>query len=219
MIPVLCGACGSKLNAKDELAGQTRKCPKCGKPVLIRPAEPAEEPPADETVELDNPVADQHVHGASDTKLSAIEVPKRLDRSSHYLICDRSRVLAAWKSDGNGWLLHTNSGPLPASRNHDLLPTQGDFKLIQLKLGTSDAGHCLRGLVTYQLAQRWAMPKLERGDHQILAAVTGAGSLTRQQKDIVRQAIKDRFMYEVWKDADEVLEFLGNTDFHSPGTA
>ncbi|HUS39823.1 MAG TPA: hypothetical protein VMX74_10260 [Pirellulales bacterium] len=218
MIRVLCGACGSKLNAKDEMAGQTRKCPKCGKPVLIPRPEPAGEPSADEMVGLDKPVADQHVHGASDTKLSTVEVPERLDRSSHYLICDKSRVFAAWKSDAKGWMLHTNSGLLPAARNHDLLPDQGDFKLIQLKLGTTGDGHRLCGLIAYQLAQRWAMPKLERGDHQILSAVTGAGALTRQQKDIVRQAIKDRFMYEVWKDADEVLEFLDNTDYHSPGT-
>ena len=218
MIRVLCLACGSKLNAKEELAGQTRKCPKCGKPVLIPRPEPAGEPSADETVHLDEPPADQHVHGASDTKLDEIDVPERLDRSSHYLICDKSRVLAAWKSDGNGWMLHTNSGLLPAARNHDLLPNQGDFKLIRLKLGITDDGHRLNGLIVYQLAQRWAMPKLERGDHQILSAVTNAGALTRQQKDIVRQAIKDRFMYEVWKDADEVLEFLDNADFHSPGT-
>ena len=218
MIRVLCQACGSKLNAKEELAGQTRKCPKCGKPVLIAPPEPAGKPSADETIDLDEPSADQHVHGASDTKLDKIEVPERLDRTSHYLICDKSRVMAAWKSDGNGWMLQTTSGLLSAARNHDLLPTQGDFKLIQLKLGTTDEGHRLTGLLVYQLAQRWAMPKLKRGDNQILSAVTKAGALTRQQKDVVRQAIKDRFMYEVWKDADEVLEFLDNTNFHSPGT-
>ena len=39
MIRVTCSNCGAKLNAKEKLAGQTRKCPKCSEPVLIEAPE------------------------------------------------------------------------------------------------------------------------------------------------------------------------------------
>lgn len=42
MIRLTCPVCQSKLNAKEGLAGQTRKCPKCGNPLVI-PA--TEDPP------------------------------------------------------------------------------------------------------------------------------------------------------------------------------
>ena len=35
MIPCVCPGCGSKLEAKNRLAGRTVKCPKCGGPVDV----------------------------------------------------------------------------------------------------------------------------------------------------------------------------------------
>ena len=216
MIHVVCPKCGSKLNAKRELAGQTRKCPKCGTLVLI-PTPELPETPAD-TVALDEPAPDQHPHGASDTKLPTLDVPKRLNRAHRYLICDKVRLAATWEGSGQGWMLSTNAGTVPAARNHDQLPAQGSFQLVELQLENTDQGLRLRNVAVFQLAQRWAMTKLERGDHQILTAVTGFGCLNRQQKNAVRKAIMEGFMHDVWTNAKNVLEYLGSTDYHSPGT-
>ena len=46
MIRVTCPHCGSKLNAKDDLIGQMRKCPKCAQPLIVVADRP---PPAGET--------------------------------------------------------------------------------------------------------------------------------------------------------------------------
>lgn len=217
MIRIICPGCESKLNAKDELAGQTRKCPKCGTPVPIPQLDTPSQPSPEEMVGPDQPALDRHVHGTNDIGLQVFDVPDRLDRTSRYLICDKSKIVAAWEDNGRGWMLKTGSGLVSAARNHELLPVQGDFMLVELKLAATEAGHHLTGVTLYQLARRWALTKLERGDHQILSAVTGPGLLNKEQKGVVRQAIKDQFMHEVWKDAHDVLDYLANTDYHSPG--
>jgi hypothetical protein len=211
MICLVCPNCQSRLNAKDELLGQTRDCPKCGQPVLI--AEP------DASAELlGAPAQTEPVYDLGPPGLPQPDVPKRLDRSSQYLICDRSKLVATWKDDGQGWLLKTNTGLVSAVRNADQLPNQGDFKLVELRLDRTEAGIRLTGVRSYQLAQRWALTTLDKGDDKIVSKITGPGWLNRDQKNVVRQAIKDHLMREVWAKAENVLEYLGNTDYHSPGT-
>ena len=61
------------------------------------------------------------------------------------------------------------------------------------------------------------MTERGKGANQITSAITGLGSLNRDQKNVVRKAMKDQFMHEVWKDAQNVLEYLDSTDYHSPG--
>ena len=61
------------------------------------------------------------------------------------------------------------------------------------------------------------MTVLDQGDDPIAGKITGLGSLNRDQKNAVRQALKDQFMRQVWEGAAEVLEYLANTDYHSPG--
>ena len=75
----------------------------------------------------------------------------------------------------------------------------------------------MSGLTSYQLATRWALTALDQGDDQIVGKITGLGSLNRDQKNAVRQALKDQFMRQVWEGAADVLEYLANTDYHSPG--
>jgi hypothetical protein len=211
MICLICPNCQSRLNAKDELLGQTRNCPKCGQPVLI--AVPDTPPDLPQEVAPGEPVYDLGQPG-----LPQPDVPKRLDRHNHYLICDRSKLMAAWKDDGQGWLLRTNAGLVSAVRNADQLPNQGDFKLVELRLERTAAGPRLVGIRSYQLAQRWALTSLDKGDDKIVSKVTGLGCLNRDQKNVVRQAIKDHLMREVWAEAKNVLEYLASTDYHSPGT-
>lgn len=222
MIRVICPNCQSKLNAKEELLGQKRKCPKCGQAVLIaRPdADSQPSPPSPQRVAepAAEPAADQHARRDDEEGLHPLAVPDRLCRTSYYVICDKSRLVATWENNGHGWMLRTSSGLVSAARNQDQIPAEGNFTLVELKLGTTDQGHRLRGITAYQLAQRWALTKLNRGDDKILSSVTGPGSLGREQKNVVRQAIKDRFMSEVFQGADHVRDYLANTDYHSPGT-
>ncbi len=212
MIRVTCPGCKSTLNAKEALAGRSRKCPKCGTIVTI----PKPQAPPDLEAVLDDP-GDQHVEAPSQTKLPAFEAPERLDRQNRYLICDKAKLVATWKNDGHGWMLKTGFGMVSAARNHEQLPAQGDFKIVELKIDMTDDGLRLHGLAVYQLAPRWALTKLDKGDDQIVSSINGPGWLNRDQKNVVRMFIKDQFMREVWEHADEVLDYLGNTDYHSAG--
>jgi hypothetical protein len=217
MIRITCSGCGSKLHAKQELAGQTRKCPKCGTSIRISAGQPAEDASSAASLDVDEAAPDEHVQSAAKTSLPAHHWPERLNRHHHYLICDRSKLAATWQNNGEGWLLKTSAGFISASRNHDQLPAQGDFRLVELRLETTEDGRRLVGIMVYQLAPRWALTALDKGDDQILSKIAGLGSLNKEQKNAVRNAIKDQFMHQVWEHADKVLDYLGNTDFHSPG--
>jgi hypothetical protein len=206
VIQIECSGCGSKLNAKPELAGQTRKCPKCGTPITI-PQSVAEQPePAAEQPQADTPPDGLGEHP-----------PERLERAHRFLVCDRARLIATWENNGQGWLLKINSGLLPAARHQDKLPVEGDFRLIELKLESTPQGHRLIGLASYKLTRRYALVNLARGDDAILKAVVGPAGLSREQKNVVRQALREHFMAAVWQNAENVLDFLKSTDFHTPG--
>jgi hypothetical protein len=206
MIRVECAKCGSKLNAKPELAGQTRKCPKCGSPVKI--PEIVEDTPSPS---VEQPQPETHAEGV------APHVAERLERAHRYLVCDRTRLIATWENNGQGWLLKTNTGMLPAARHQDKLPVEGDFRLVELKLESTPEGHRLRGLASFKLARRYALVNLARGEDAILKAVVGPSGLNREQKNVVRQALRDHFMAAVWQGAQNVLDFLNSADFHTPG--
>ena len=148
---------------------------------------------------------------------TAPEVPERMNRESHWLVCDKSRVVASWQNNGKGWMLNTRTGPISAKRNQDQIPAEGDFRLVELKLATAEEGHRLAGITSYRLARRWALAKLARGEDEILSAITELGSLGKEQKVAVRDAIRERFMPRIWENSREVLDYLAGTDYHSPG--
>jgi hypothetical protein len=222
MIRVTCASCDVTLKAKDELAGQTRKCPKCGATVQIPEVAPdAEEAAAaaeaDDWAGLDEVAPDQHVHAALDHLLPKVERPERLTRLNRYLICDKAHLFATWESNGQGWMLKTNAGFVKASRNADQLPSQGDYTLVEMVMGMTDDGLRLQGIHCYELAKRWALTTLEQDDHKILSRITGPGHLTKEQKSVVQKFLREQFMRDVWQDAREVLDYLANLDYHSPG--
>jgi hypothetical protein len=157
------------------------------------------------------------VQVATDEGLPVLDLPERLNRESHYLICDRMHLVAAWENNGSGWMIKTSTGLASAKRNRDQLPAQGDFKLVELKIAMTPEGKRLTGICSYQLASRWALTVLAEGDEPIVKKITGYGSLNADQKNVVRQALRDQFMREVWGGAAAVLEYLGNTDYHSAG--
>jgi hypothetical protein len=210
MIRITCPNCASKLNAKDELIGQVRNCPKCGNPVQIT----AEVGDGD-SLALADVLPEQRVQPALEGGLVKPDLPKRLNRESNYLICGRTSLVAAWGNKGQGWLVKTEAGLVSAKRNGDQLPAQGDFKLIELCFDMQPEGKRLTGLEIYQLAAHWALTALNQDEDQIMEKVTGRASLNRDQKVAVRQALKDQFMRPVWENAAAVHEFLANADYHS----
>ncbi len=216
MLIVTCPGCGIKLKAKAEWAGQRRKCGKCGAVILLQAAPAGLAASTERTVGLADEVApDQHVHGLVEEHLAPIEVPERLSRTNHYLICDKSKLVATWQNNGNGWMLATSHGYISAVRNPEKLPAQGDFTLVEIHLRMTDEGLRLCGLSIYQLAARWALTNLERGDDAILASVKGPGSLNRAQKTVVRDYLQEHFMRGVWTGAQQVMDYLLNADYHS----
>jgi hypothetical protein len=211
MIRVTCPSCGSKLNAKDELAGHTRKCPKCAQPVLIV----ADAPAVTTGVGVEQTPANARIQPDAEEPLLSLHLLDRLHREYHYLVCDKEHLLATWENNGQGWMLKTHTGLVNAKRNSDKLPNQGDFRLVELKFTQTPDGKRLSGLTTYQLASHWALIALAQGDDPIVEKVANYGTLNRDQKNAVRQALRDQFMRPVWENADDVLEYLGNVDYHS----
>jgi len=217
MIRLTCPVCQSRLNAKEELAGQTRKCPKCGKPLLIPKAGESWDAFTQELVSLDEVDPEQHVHGTLEEELPSIEAPERLVRINRYLVCDKIKVFAAWQNNGHGWMLKTNHGYISAGRNPEQLPAQGIFTLVELVMSMHEHALRLRGIHCYKLADRWALIALDQGDHAILEKIMKPGCLNKDQKAAIRKYLIEEFMRDVWQDARDVLEYLANTDFHSPG--
>lgn len=222
MIRVVCQNCGSQLNAKDELAGQTRKCPKC-QSALVIPAAPtsavpeteakpaAATPATPESTEAATPPAP--VAGAAPSYAR----PERLNRQHRYVICDRNRLFAMWENNGQGWQLRTTSGWIAAARARDQIPPEGQFKLIELLLDRNGTGLRLRGLRTYQIATRYGLNALAQGDDPIVRSITGPAGLGREQKNVLRQVLRDHFMPEVWNKSQQVIDYLAGGDFQAHG--
>jgi hypothetical protein len=221
MISITCSHCGSKLNAKDELAGQTRPCPKCRKPILIA-ATPLAGTTPDRIVAGDGRPGQPASSGTAAATLSppASGLPShhyldRLNRQHVYYVCDRTRVIGAWENNGHGWLLRSHTGMVSAARNQQLLPQQGNFRLVEVKATPTDEGTRLIGLTCYQLADRWALNALARGDDEIVEKIVGHAGLSREQKNAVRGTLKERFMHDVWQHARAIAEFLASADYHA----
>ena len=225
MIRITCPECGVKIKAKKKLAGKTRKCPKCGGKIVVPaldefPDEVAEElqTATQETAPkktAKKPVEIIHANQA-EMRLPSPDLPERLNRGHRYLICDKSRLLAMWQDNGQGWMVKGASGFLSARRNTENLPAHGQFTLVELELELTADGLRLQAITSYKLASRFAMTKMALGDDDILHAVTAMGSLNRDQKNAVRQSLGEQFMREVWGGSADVVEYLGNADYHSP---
>ena len=160
MIRLTCPGCQSHLNAKDELVGQTRKCPKCGTEIVIMapaapepplveppPPEPSAEPwvppsvpstsPAEPSIPpADAPEGDTDI--SLDEPLPTFRGPERLTRLNHYVICNSTAVVACWQNNGRGWMVYTPTGFVSATRNHQKIPTAGTFQLLDFQMKTVD---------------------------------------------------------------------------------
>lgn len=217
MIRITCPVCQSKLNAKKQLAGQTRKCPKCGTALVIPRAEELPELDNDELVVLDEPSPDQPVAVVTVGRLPHPRIPDRLNRQSRYLICDRTSVVATWQNNGQGWMLKDRGGHVSAARNPEKLPAQGNHTMVELSLAVTDDGPRLQGIHSFKLAEHWALNTLAQGDDRICSRITGPGALGKEQKMAIRTYLAETLMREIWAEAREVLDYLANPDYQPPG--
>ncbi|MHC4404548.1 MAG: hypothetical protein ACYTG0_33250 [Planctomycetota bacterium] len=213
MIRFACPTCGVKLSAKEKLAGQSRTCPKCGTTIEI----PRQDALAEEDNGLDDVVGDQRVIHEDEHDLPPVATPERLVHSNRYWICDKSRVVALWEGDARGWMLRAGAGLAPAKRSPEDIPTEGNFVMVELIMAATDEGHRLRGIRCHELPKRYALMALAQDEHKILSKVTGPGRLAKEQKAAVLTFLRDHLMRSTWEDAREVLGFLSNQDYHSPG--
>ena len=211
MIRVRCPSCRSRLNAKDELFGQTRKCPQCGDVIVIQ---------ADPTSDSSHAAVAQApaVSPRADTaEPSGFQRPRKLEPSSKYLVADHNRILAAWEDNGQGWLVKMAVGSMQAKRSTEGFPTRGTFVLVELRMNPTDAGRRLAGLLTFRLAGHWALQALARADNAILQKIVGSGALGKQQKAAVLTYLRQTLMPDIWHDSQAVVDYLTNTDYHSQG--
>jgi len=216
MISVTCPKCGSKIGANDELLGERRNCPKCGNPLVISPRASANAP-APAGVGIAQPKADSAADGADLGAVKKLDAIERLNRLNYYVVLNKASIVCAWENDGRGWMLRTSAGMIPANRNFDQLPGQGNFQMVELKLSVSDKGKRLHGLQVYQLAQRYALTAIEKGDDNVCKRIIGSCGLNKDQKHQVRKLIREQFMRHVWEDSTNVFEFLASPDQHTTG--
>lgn len=218
MIRIACPGCGSILNAKDELAGQTRKCPKCGGPVTI-PTPPdwqttsgsvSPKPPDAQPVAAANSAPTPMP--AMEQQPTASPLPPRFERRNRYLVCDKTRVMAQWENNGQGWMFKTKAGLASVARHRDQLPNKGDFRLIEIKLEDTEAGYRLTQIVVYRLAAFDALLNLCRGDDAIFTSVVEPSSLNKAQKLSVWESLRQQLIPDVWERSAEAMKCLSSDD-------
>lgn len=212
MLVIVCPSCQARLKVSPQFTGRAGKCPRCGEIITLRQEQTANSSSSSQP-------RDSQV-GASEEDIPPIEHPDRLIRTFHYLVCDRLGLVATWEANGQGWMIRSGTTFVRAVKNADKLPAQGDFKLVELQITSQpDGSHRLEGLHVYQLAPRYALTRIERGEDAILGAIRGPGCLNRDQKAAVFRYVREKFMRELWEDNQSLVDYLTNQDYHSPGTS
>ncbi len=210
-IVVFCPHCGSKLNAKEELIGQTRSCPKCREAVLIQPAapEPAVPEPAPPTDEGVSPMSTENMLGTIEGTR-----PVRLAFSHRYFILNPDRLIAFWES-GKGWQLNVGNGFAPAKKNAAAIPDQGTFLLVELLIGDTPQGIGPTGMRFFRIIKRGALTALYRDESEILKMIEAPGTMTKAQKAVLLSHFQRSFMQTYFDGAPAIFRFLTDDDITS----
>ncbi len=207
-IRVTCKNCRSKINAKDELLGQTRRCPKCQEPLLIEP----DPQPVSAVVVNDAPALGSvpEVNRLDETVL----LPVKLNYDHKYFILNQDRILAMWEV-AQGWMFNVGTGFSPAKRNISLIPDQGTFAMVELVITRVDEGLRLTGLNVFKISARAALLALTRNDDEICEKIDGPEPLSRPQKACMITYMRKNFMAEFLSQAEPVMDYLSNNDWLS----
>ena len=195
-IRIACKSCGSKIDAKDELLGQIRRCPKCRNPILIQP----EIAPSDaRTTEID---------------VNAPLKIRRLRPDNLYFILGSDREIAYWKAN-EGWFVNVGNGFVAVNRAHEILTEVGSFVLVEGRATQTEHGRRLKGLRFSQLSGRGVLKALAYGgEADILEKAKEPAIPTGAQKRMTLQHIRNHFFFEFTDDAPEIVEYLQGFDSH-----
>ncbi|MDR2441425.1 MAG: hypothetical protein LBE12_18850 [Planctomycetaceae bacterium] len=202
LFQIICPSCGSKLNAKVGLIGQTRSCPKCREPVLIQRNEPQEQTPI--IVNEPSIVSVQTGPTFSDRTNQIENLPELLEFRNRYLIIGTDRIIATWES-GRGWQVNVGNGFASAKRNFSAIPDQGSFVLVELVI---DSVGIPVELHVFSISVRGALTSLFRDESEILHKVDSVGKLTKTQKTLLLNHLRQSFMFEVLSKAQEIVTLL-----------
>ena len=154
MIRVTCPHCGSKLNAKDELAGQDAEVPQVcpagpdrgRRPGRCRRRRRAANTPSDQQVQVDN--------GGSPAGARLARAAHGGD--SHYLICNRTQLVATWEN--NGARLDAQGGA--GFRQREAEPRESShprrLQARRIEVRRHARGQTSGRSASYQSAMRWA---------------------------------------------------------------
>ncbi len=211
-IRVICGSCGSKIDAKDELRGQTRRCPKCRQPILI---EPAAQPQASKPQPVKTaPTASTPT--ATDAPVSTTEGLKirRLRADDLYFVVGSDKIVAYWKA-GEGWMLNVGNGFSQVKRSPGLIPDLGEYVLAEGRVAQTDNGRRLKGLRFWSLTGRGVLLALGRGETEVLEKAQFPTVPTGAQKRFILDQIRKLYFRDFTDDALEIVEFLTSFDSHS----
>ncbi len=201
-IRIVCKSCGSKIDAKDELLGQTRRCPKCRNPILIQP-EPVQTSVG--TVDVKSPEIDVNEH---------LKV-RRLRPDNLYVVLGTDREIAYWKAN-EGWFVNVGNGFEAIKRAPDKLPDVGSFVLVQGYVAQTAEGRRLKGLRFSKLSGRGVLKPLVYGSEaDILEKANESAVPTGAQKRMLLQHIRKHYFFEFTDDAPEIIEYLQGFDSHS----
>ncbi|MBQ7112096.1 MAG: hypothetical protein IJO06_12910 [Thermoguttaceae bacterium] len=211
-IRVICGSCGSKIDAKDELRGQTRRCPKCRQPILI---EPAAQPQAPKSQPVKAPPT-APTSAATDAAAPATEGLKmrRLRPDDLYFVVGSDKLVAYWKS-GEGWMLNVGNGFSQVKRSPGLIPDLGEFVLAEGRVAQTDNGRRLKAMRFWSLTGRGVLLALGRVETEILEKAQFPTVPTGAQKRFILDQIRKLYFRDFTDDALEIVEFLTSFDSHS----
>lgn len=217
---IYCKSCGSKLNAKAELIGQTRNCPKCKTPILIQRENGPEVPNVpvapDESITpiiVSEPsITDIPMGPTLGEGIGLIEnLPERLQFRNRYLVLASDRIAAIWET-GKGWQVNVGGGYAPAKKNVSAIPDQGAFALVEVVVGSPDdeslSGGGPTALHVFKISLRGALTSLYRDESEILKKVDCVGELSKNQKNMLLNYLRQNFMFETLSECDGILEYL-----------
>ncbi len=227
IIKVRCPSCKAVMKAKAEYAGRVLKCPACKTPFIVPKADgDGLEPPihilmkladmeAQKQAQAEEEAAIPHVEIVEVETIQRVEHPQKLNRMNRYIILDPQRLLAYWDMK-KGWQLATTAGSLvPVRGNMEMLPTQGDFRLVELFMQEQDGISRVTALHIYQLARQYSLTKLQGDENAVLSTITTTVGLGHSQKKALMQALKTNFPRAAWAENKTIYDYLLGDDFHS----
>lgn len=227
VIKVRCPACKVVMKAKMEYAGRVLRCPACKVPFIVPQTDgEGREPPAHVLMKLADMEATKKAQQEEEASIPHVvidETPaikagsllRQLHRKNRYMILDNQRMLAYWEAV-KGWQLSTTGGSLvPAKNNMEMLPRQGDFRLVELQMEEADDGLKIVALRIYQLARQYTLTKLSGDENDILTTIISESGLQRSQKDALIQALKTLFLRSAWAGVPKIYDYLLGNDGHS----